>query len=415
MDAYLLGISIYVTGSTYSELFLNYSDSGSVADIARVSLMSAIAGAIIFLCVFQNRYPKSVIYQRLLLVNPGRLERAFVVGGMLLCGSVMVVFILSVFRNDSIGALLSIASITGDNSLTAARKMITSGSEGYFAPGYIKQFRDILPAILLSAFMLQKGLQKWKSSEKLIFFSFMLIALSANLVAGQRGVLFILFVTLAISKFFCIKSGRALGINSDQGYGLVVLPILILFFIFGAMSLLLGRVQNESGSNFIVLYDVVANMVERIFLASVVENTNAFYMWDTDLGRGGAYWLEELGKVLPGSQGQGLSNYLAQANGASSEGNSPLGLPADLWFTWGWLGLIFFPAVYALGVGVIDLLLHRFNGPLAFGSRIYFMIILPFIFSPYGFVLYGGVVVVILVIGVGVLRKGKLLRNVAFT
>lgn len=414
IDAYLLGVSIYVIGSTYSEIFLDNSDSDSVANIARFALMSAIGGAIAFLCVSRNRFPKSAFHERLLLIRPGRLERACVAGGMLLCGVVMVAFILSVFRNDTIGALLSIASITGDNTLTAARKAITSGSEGYFAPGYVKQFRDILPPILLSAFILQKGLQKWMSRDKCIFFSFMLITLSANLIAGQRGVIFILFGIVAITKFFCIKSGRVLGNDADQGYLLVVLPILILFVLFGSMSLLLGRVQNESGLSFIVLFDVVENIVERIFLASVLENTNAFYIWSTDLGRGGAYWFEEIGKVLPGNQGQSLSNDLAQANGASSAGNSPLGLPADLWFTWGWAGLFFLPAMYAFGVGAIDLLLHRVNGPLGFGTRTYFMIILPFMFSPYGFLLYGGAVVVIIIIGVSFLRKGKVIKNVSF-
>lgn len=414
IDTYLLGISIYVVGSTYAELFLDYPNSNSVANIARYTLMSAIGGALIFLCVARNRFPKNVLYQRLFLFSPGRLERACVVGGMLLCSFVMVAFILSVLRNDTIGPLLSIVSISGNNTLTTARKMITSGSEGYFAPGYVKQFRDILPPILVSAFMLYRGMKKWMLSEKCIFLSFVFITLSAQLVSGQRGSIFIFFVVLAVTKLFCIRGGRVVGNEPDQGYFLVVLPILILFVIFGVMSLFLGRVGNQSSLSLVVLFDIVENIFKRIVLASVVENINAFYIWNTDLGRGGAYWLEEIGKVLPGNQGQSLSNELAQANGSSAAGNSPLGLPADLWFTWGWIGLVLFPAIYAFGVGVIDILLHRFNGPLAFGARTYFMIVLPFIFSPYGFLLYGGAVVVMIITGVAFLRKGKVIKNASF-
>jgi len=257
-------------------------------------------------------------------------------------------------------------------------------------------------------------MKKWMLSEKCIFLSFVFITLSAQLVSGQRGSIFIFFVVLAVTKLFCIRGGRVVGNEPDQGYFLVVLPILILFVIFGVMSLFLGRVGNQSSLSLVVLFDIVENIFKRIVLASVVENINAFYIWNTDLGRGGAYWLEEIGKVLPGNQGQSLSNELAQANGSSAAGNSPLGLPADLWFTWGWIGLVLFPAIYAFGVGVIDILLHRFNGPLAFGARTYFMIVLPFIFSPYGFLLYGGAVVVMIITGVAFLRKGKVIKNASF-
>ena len=127
---------------------------------------------------------------------------------MALCALVMLVFVVMVFRNDTVATLLSIASITGDGTLTAARKMITNGSEGYFAPGYIKQFRDILPPILLSAFMLQIGLRKWTKGEKVIYFSFFILTLFADLVSGQRSVIFILFLTISITNFFIIRSSR---------------------------------------------------------------------------------------------------------------------------------------------------------------------------------------------------------------
>ena len=42
------------------------------------------------------------------------------------------------------------------------------------------------------------------------------------------------------------------------------------------------------------------------------------------------------------------------------------------------------------------------------------MIVLPFIFSPYGFLLYGGAVVVMIITGVAFLRKGKVIKNASF-
>lgn len=409
IDSYLLGVFIYAIGSTYVEFYLDYSASYLVANIARTALMTALLGAILFLSLTRHLYPKSNFSERLNFLRPGNKERECIILGMALCALVMLLFVVMVFRNDTVGALLSIASITGDGTLTAARKMITNGTEGYFAPGYIKQFRDILPPILLSAFMLQIGLRMWTRGERTVFFSFFALTCFADLVSGQRGVLFILFLTVSITKFFIIRSGRFSFPKRPQRYSHVIIPILVLIVVFGGMSVLLGRVQNDAEFGFSTLGYVFTNLFDRILLATVMENTNAFSVWSTEIGRGGAYWLEEIGKVLPGNQGQSLSNELARANGGSVEGNSPLGLPADLWFTWGWAGILVVPALYAISVGIIDIGLHKLRGPLTIAARIYLMILLPFIVSPYGFILYGGIVVLVLMLGVSILRKRRVL------
>tara|TARA_B100001094_G_C18143741_1_gene779423 strand:+ start:115 stop:1425 length:1311 start_codon:yes stop_codon:yes gene_type:complete len=405
IDSYLLGVFIYAIGSTYVEFFLDYPASHFVAEIARTALMTAIIGAILFLSLMRSFFPKSNFSERLNFLRAGNKERACILLGMALCALVMLVFVVMVFRNDTVATLLSIASITGDGTLTAARKMITNGSEGYFAPGYIKQFRDILPPILLSAFMLQIGLRKWTKGEKVIYFSFFILTLFADLVSGQRSVIFILFLTISITNFFIIRSSRFSFPKRPQQYSHVFVPIFVLIVLFGGMSILLGRMESDAEFGFSTLGYVFTNLFDRIFLAAVIENINAFSVWSSEIGRGGMYWVEEIGRVLPGNQGQGLSNELANANGGSAEGNSPLGLPADLWFTWGWSGILVVPALYAMFVGIIDIGLHKLRGPLTIGARIYLMILLPFIPSPYGFILYGGVLVLVLMSGVFLLRK----------
>lgn len=39
------------------------------------------------------------------------------------------------------------------------------------------------------------------------------------------------------------------------------------------------------------------------------------------------------------------------------QGNSPLGLPCDMWFAWGWVGVTVIPFTYTLLVGFLDMLL----------------------------------------------------------
>ena len=65
------------------------------------------------------------------------------------------------------------------------------------------------------------------------------------------------------------------------------------------------------------------------------------------------------------------------------------------------------PVLYAMS-GIIDVGLHKLRGPLIIGARIYLLILLPVIISPYGFILYGGVLVLVLMSGVFLLRQRKI-------
>jgi len=102
---------------------------------------------------------------------------------------------------------------------------------------------------------------------------------------------------------------------------------------------------------------------------------------------------------------ESLSNILHSATGGSIHGNSPLGLPADVWLAWGWAGLILIPFLYAFAIGLLDMLLLANRSAIFFAVKIYLFVILPICYSPYLFILYGGAVALILITFSEILRS----------
>jgi hypothetical protein len=170
--------------------------------------------------------------------------------------------------------------------------------------------------------------------------------------------------------------------------------IVLLFVAYGLLTVLLGR-ANPDLSLAGMIANIFVNLIDRIVLAAPRENLLTFEIWQSLGPTYGESWLADLGGILPGVR-ESLSNILHSATGGSLQGNSPLGLAADVWLAWGWAGVVLIPFFYAFAVGLLDMLLLSNRSAIFFALKIYLFVVLPICYSPYLFVLYGGAAALIL-------------------
>lgn len=399
-DSYLIGIGLYVTGAVYIALFEDIPRANELFAISSLTLMSALSGSIVFSLFCSSYYGNTRFSQHFSRIDSGPIERLAVKVLLGISAVVCVIFVYVVLSSSIIGALLSIASIVSDSTLLDARKAITSGSDGYFAPGYIKQFRDIIiPVALVSTMAVNAHYRK----SSLVWIAFA-ASLSAMVISGQRLVFVIFFVSLLLGSYY-INKFSVPGIN--RGLGSVRIPWLsigVMILLYGLLTIMLGRVT-EGLSLFGSMLDVMLNLLDRIFLAAPRENTITLPLWYSMGPTYGASWLSDLAGILPGVS-ESFSNILHSNVGGSLQGNSPLGLPADIWFAWGWGGVLIIPFVYAFGIGMLDMVLLSRRSAIFFGLKIYLFVVLPICYSPFLFILYGGAVTLILIVFVAVIRTG---------
>ncbi len=291
-----------------------------------------------------------------------------------------------------------------------ARKAITNSTEGYFAPGYVKQFRDIFAPILFSAIMVI-ATRKPLTGKRIAFI--LLVGLSvfvAMLLTGIRSSLFLFCVTLFIAFRLAqgghTGRGRKFARVSKSGRNKALIFGVLALLLYGFSTVLLGRVD-AAASPFELVFSVVSNLFDRVVLTVPRENILSYELWSNLQASNGEYWLTDLRGALPGYQGITLSNLIHSYLGGSIEGNSVLGMPADIWVNWGWGGLIVFPILYAFFLNYFDCQLARMRSPLAFGIKATLALGLVQIYSPFGFLLYGGAAALIVFAGAKLLEKRK--------
>ena len=366
VDSFLIGITTYTIGSIILHGNFNNLISHTILQLSLLTFISAVIGAIIGLFIRKKEvvvFKKDYISTKILI--------------FISC-SVTFLFIILIIRNDDIYSQLS--SFLSDDRMgyNSIRKQITSGSSGYFAPGYIKQFRDIMGPIAIVSLLAYRK----KISNRIYFVVPFLVVLTGVLLSGQRGVLFVLIVLLFLSLN---KSNKIITMRTT-----IYSTVGLLSFAF--FSILLGR--NESSSGNFLLLQAFIQIGERIVLVLPLENYNSSGIWFGNITYG-ASWISEIAKILPGTD-FGLSNIMHTANLGSYEGNSVLGLPLDIYYSFGYFGVVIFPLFYSLFLSYIDRRILNSDSNLIRISKTYLFIQLPFIFSPYGFILYGGAFVLLL-------------------
>ncbi len=299
------------------------------------------------------------------------------------CTTVSLVFLSLVLSPWGLD-VSSFSLVTGETSLLEVRKAISSGEYGYFAPGYLKQGRDVLFPLAVGAFLMFGIPQR---SRLLLGFSVAVVVV-AIMVSGQRTPL-ILFTAVA-----------ALGLYLCQLYSVrqrVVLSALICFAgvsLFLLMTTMLGReaeVISAGGSLAAPL-----GAIERLFARTPYENMLTVDAWWHESPTLGRTWLEDLSALLPGTQPM-MSSRLHVELGGSAAGNSVLGLPADLYLSWSWLGALIFPWLYMFGALAIDRYCILSPSPFSKSLKIYLTFAALQWYSPYLFILNGGLILLAVV------------------
>ena len=398
-DSYLFGIGLYTIGALFVSQTFPGPDSLDLALMSMSAFVAAILGALSFVLVCRHYYAGVDFRAQFARVDSGPAERATLKALLVVSGVVCLLFVYVVLSNSIIAALLSIASLSGEANLLEARKAITAGSEGYLAPGYVKQFRDIIIPIALIAMMLTTT--KLRRSPA-VWFGFV-TATMAMLISGQRLVFVVFFLALLFGAYYVRQiTGRRLG-APQRTRRAVWLAVPLLLVLYGLLTVLLGRARADLTTSQMVA-EIFINLFDRVLFAAPRENLLTYPVWQALGPTAGESWFADLGAVLPGID-ESLSNVLHSAAGGSWLGNSPLGLPPDIWLAWGTPGLVLVPFLFAFAVGLLDMVLLSSRSAIHFALKIYLFVVLPICYSPYLFVLYGGAVALILMTFLAVLRS----------
>ncbi|WP_416832716.1 MAG: hypothetical protein ACMUJI_06910 [Erythrobacter sp.] len=419
-DFVVLGLSTYTLGAATLWFQGEVYYAGDVFLLAAITQLSACAGCVMGATLLKRRYPSDYSQQSLANYHLAKGEEGMIYVGLIVCALVCTVFSLQILSNQGIAALLP--SFTGfgggSGDLLQARKAITNATEGYLAPGFVKQFRDLIAPVLLAAIALVTVRKRITGIKLGIAVGSGLAVFVAMLLTGVRSNIFLLFVTLFLAFWFVQRlrrpNARGKPRKKRGGSKKSILFIGLALVAYGALTIMLGRVDADNSASDLIV-SLFGNLFERIVITVPRENSLSYDVWASLQGTTGEFWRADLAGALPGNQGVTLSNLLHASLGGSIEGNSVLGMPADIWVNWGWGGLVILPALYAVFISAFDSALTRMRSPIAFGVKVMLAVALVKIYSPFGFLLYGGAVAIIVFFGAKFLHSRKALKRASNT
>ncbi len=281
------------------------------------------------------------------------------------------------------GGLVSL--LRGETSLLEVRKGIVSGAYGYLAPGYLRQIRDVLFPIVAGAFMMFGIPRRYR----VVFWISTVIVVAAMLVSGQRTPLVMLFAVMGLSLYSSVRRAFT---------GLAV-PIAVTVAVAAGLFLVSTAWLGRNGVGQTLTERVAAmplDIAERVFVRTPYENMVTADFWRNSAPTFGQSWLDDLSAVLPGTQPM-MSTRLHVELGGSAAGNSVLGLPADLYLSWSWLGAVIFPWLYMFGALAIDRYCALSRSAFTKSLKIYLTLSAVQWYSPYLFVLNGGLILLAVV------------------
>jgi hypothetical protein len=251
----------------------------------------------------------------------------------------------------------------------------------YLAPGYVKQFRDIL--LLGSLLFLSSNSPRVPVAS---LASLLSVGFVAAVLSGERAVLMVFF--FALGAMVILRPHRSA--QSRRFIGLSAAAVIVAAFV--AATYLLGRTTVDA--TFVeIIGESISGLIDRVVLTVPRENAEGYGFWSAIAPTWGASWFEDLLGILPGVQSS-LGNEIHAFLGGSPLGNSALGLSSDLYLNWGLIGVALLPAAMAVALARFDeFLLDGASGLL----RAVRIVILPLTFawySPFLFLLNGGAVLV---------------------
>lgn len=304
-------------------------------------------------------------------------------------GILNAMIIALLFSNEAIAALvISAFSPNEDGSLLLVRKAITASTEGYVAPGLIKIVRDVISPVVVVAYIATH----WRCKSSVLFWAVLLVWFLATVLGGQRFPVVVIILTVAIA--FMVRrdlEGNTIRVSFLSVSKYIGLSLLVFFL----MSKLLGRTGEGSGDLEAVLWAFLA-LFERIFTTVPLEAEKTFSIWHQIGPTHGISWLSDLAILIPGPS-DSFASELHYSGGGSREGNAPLFLAIDAWLAFGWWGIVLGSCLFTCLMHFIDKVLWSYRSPVNDGARIMMFLNAPLMYSPFLFLLYGGLVVMVII------------------
>lgn len=295
------------------------------------------------------------------------------------CTGLVVLAVVATGTDRLLAALYQFV-VLGDTSVSVLemRLSFTSGEDQWFAPGYVKQLRDVLMplAALLVLFSVRR------SRARFYVLSLLIVPLVALLMisSGERGPVSLFLLATIYCAFLAVR----LGIHR-LGTMLPPAAFVGLVGVVAFTSLTVSFTSREYGSMPMVLI-----LADRVVTRAPEENVDGAPAWRDGAPFPGAGWLSELGSVLPGTQ-ETLSNLIHEDLGGGARGNSVLGLWVDVHYNFGWLLSIPVTVILGLLVAVLNDWVIRSGSASSAAAicAIWISITMLMVMSPFGFLLYG--------------------------
>jgi hypothetical protein len=236
LDSFVIGLCLFGLGSVLVWIE-DLPDSETVMRIGTLAAVSGILGASLWGCLFAPRVARLNFFAdaRQFCADPN--EHLTISMGFVISTLVSLILLVAVFCHPHIRSLLLDAFLRGQGTLNEARLLVSAGAEGYFAPGYVKQFRDIIIPILCVAAILCDGTYRRRG----LLYVALLVALATTFVSGQRLVI--------IQYILCLGSAFLIDRYSSRprfaSLPVVVVLMLGLVGTVGVTSKMLGRLDVE--------------------------------------------------------------------------------------------------------------------------------------------------------------------------
>lgn len=383
-DFFIFMLGTHFAGALWINIVNKSISSVFVLEISSMALISAtLVGSLV---VSTSREPQRKPGNRLRYAKP-----KFFTYGLIATLLVNVSIVALLLSNPAIWNLLIATFVVDDATLLEVRKAITASTEGYMSPGLIKVFRDILSPIAVSAAIIgsRAGL------KSVLLWVTILSIITAVIIGGQRFPMMVLIVMIAVSQVVRKKiHDNELRIRSLRTFLLYGVAGLALFSF---LTRILGRGSSEEGPLAAILAPVTG-ILERVLFIVPNEANRTFFFWHPSGPSYGLSWLSDLATLVPGVSVSTFSSQLHQAGGGSAQGNAPLFFAADSWLAFGHVGVAISAAVFFLLYHFIDRVLWVYLSPLSYATRFLMMLYIPMMYSPFLFLLNGGIFVLPLIV-----------------
>ncbi len=371
IDSFYFGLASYFIGAVIANIFLTDFSYAS-HQVLKLSVYALFSATLYYFFVKKRDYQLSLFKDS---KNSNLIFMLFAtVAGF------NIFFSLLIYQNFFAGNSIS-QIFSGD--LLYIRKMITSGENGYYFPGLIKQVRDVLaPTLIFYLFI------RYPSGKNFEISFLILTTFIAIFFGGQRGpfivLMFIIFLGQTMRKHIN-------GIPSKINFFKLIVFSLSTFTILVYLNQILGRsIDSEVGGSEFAMNGAI-QILFRFFVEVPSSNIIAYEFITDQNFAFGQLWINDLKTLLPGPN-VSFSNQLHSELGGSFEGNAVLGFPLSAYINFGLIGVLFIPFLFMHFLEIIDRKSYQINSAFLLSIRYVMLFFLLLSYDPAIFLLNGGLV-----------------------